>query len=483
MSGLEAVGVVSSIVQIADLGARVAFKLCTVYQKIQQTESDLKNLSKDVSLTCAILQQFGKDLERDNQIQLYSQNAFKTAQEILDECGRVFREIESVMDKDLSTIAFTTAGSPFLKLSRKAAILLKRPRLDILQTHLDRLKNTVLLMINVIVYASQQRKREIEASNADQQGFIEILMKRIHESDQKLERLTRAIKGAEPDESLKFVKSPVTSNTVGIFDKPSTMDLPASNDSDSPAPRLEELCCLSEIRDGQCDPISLKIRDYSRVIKGILQRIQDAESLLTANRQGRIKQAILDAHATELQIFIAEHGEKAGKFCTRYCQGPLFNQKWAENLKDTSERTELIAAAFTVPRDENNQVTDNMSVASERKLCATSTPDTEPERDQLKEHMLNQEEMRRVIMSRFLESDNTLMPTDEGDMLPALPRPVDRNPIDQTEEWEERYYVGVHQDEIFDLKWLLSSWTSLTEDELTLISNNIGRDNKYLQQL
>lgn len=85
-------------------------------------------------------------------------------------------------------------------------------------------------------------------------------------------------------------------------------------------------------------------------------------------------------------------------------------------------------AAFTVPRDENNQVTDNMSVASERKLCATSTPDTEPERDQFKE------EIRMVIMSRFLESDNTLMPTDEGDMLPALPRPVDRNPIDQTEE-------------------------------------------------
>ncbi|EED20487.1 conserved hypothetical protein [Talaromyces stipitatus ATCC 10500] len=473
MSGLEAVGVVSSIVQIADLGARVALKLCTVYQKVQQTESDLQNLSKDVSLTCAILQQFGKDLERDDQVQLYSQNAFKAAQEILDECGRVFREIESVIDKDSSTSAFTTAGSPFLKLSRKAAILLKRPRLDILRTRLDRLKNTVLLMINVIVYASQQRKRGIEASDADQQGFIEILMKRIHDTDQKLERLTRAIKGAEP----------VTMNTVGIFDKPSTMDIPASNDSDSPAPRLVELCCLSEVRDGQCDPISLEIRDYSRVIKDILQRIQDAESLLTANRHGRVKQAILDAHATELRIFIAEHGEKAGKFCTKFCQGPLFNQKWPESLKDTSERTELIAAAFTVPRDENNQVTDNMCVASERKLCATSTPDTEPERDQLKEHMLNQEEMRRVIMSRFLESDNTLMPTDEGDMLPTLPRPVDRNPIDQAEEWEERYYVGVHHDKLFDLKGLLSSWTSLTEDELTLISNNMGRDNKYLQQL
>ncbi|KUL81577.1 hypothetical protein ZTR_09849 [Talaromyces verruculosus] len=217
MSGLEAVGVVSSIVQIADLGARVALKLCTVYQKVQQTESDLQNLSKDVSRTCAILQQFGKDLERDDQIQLYSQKVFKRAQEVLDECRQVFREIESVMDKDLSTIAFTTAASPFLRLSRKAAILLKRPRLDILQRHLDRLKNTVLLIINVIIYASQQRKREIESPNADQQECIEILMKRIRESDQKFERLTRAIKGADPGGSLKFVENPVTINTVGIF--------------------------------------------------------------------------------------------------------------------------------------------------------------------------------------------------------------------------------------------------------------------------
>ena len=150
----------------------MALKLCIVYQKVRQTESDFQNVGKDISLTCAILRQFGKDLERDDQIQYCSQNAFKAAQEILDEGGRVFQEIESVMHKNSSTVPLHYHHQvPFLKLSQKAAILLKRPRLDILQTHLDRLKNTVLLMINIIIYASQQRKREIEASNADQQGF------------------------------------------------------------------------------------------------------------------------------------------------------------------------------------------------------------------------------------------------------------------------------------------------------------------------
>lgn len=50
MSGLEAVGIVGSIVRIVDLGARGVLKLYTVYHKTQQMESHIECLSKDVSL-------------------------------------------------------------------------------------------------------------------------------------------------------------------------------------------------------------------------------------------------------------------------------------------------------------------------------------------------------------------------------------------------------------------------------------------------
>lgn len=74
-----------------------------------------------------------------------------------------------------------------------------------------------------------------------------------------------------------------------------------------------ELSHLSEVTDDQFNLVHHEIRRYSRVIKGILESIQDAEPLLAANRHRRIKQATLDAHATELQMFTAEYGEMLGR--------------------------------------------------------------------------------------------------------------------------------------------------------------------------
>lgn len=81
------------------------------------------------------------------------------------------------MEKGSSTFAVSTeVKNPFLKLSRKLNIVFKEPQLDVLQTYLDRLKNNMLLMMNVIIYASQLRERETETSRADQKELIEILM-------------------------------------------------------------------------------------------------------------------------------------------------------------------------------------------------------------------------------------------------------------------------------------------------------------------
>lgn len=123
-----------------------------------------------------------------------------------------FRAIESAIDKDFIHYCIHER-QPFSKFSRKAILLFKSPQSDILQTHLDRLKNTMLLMMNGIVYASQIRKKEAEMLKEDQEALIEILMQQKRKSDQKFERLDRAIKSAAPDEPSAFVTSPVNINT------------------------------------------------------------------------------------------------------------------------------------------------------------------------------------------------------------------------------------------------------------------------------
>lgn len=349
MSVLEAAGVVSSIIQIADLGTRVALKLCTFCHKAKKAESNIniQTLSKDVSLTCTVLRQLGDNLRQDDQIQLYSPNAFETAHKISDECGRVFRSIEFAMDKGLSTDANAAAESSVdAKKSNPFLVLFKEPQSEVLQAKLDRLNNTMLLLLNVIIYANQLRKNDTQNSR-DQRELIEVLVQQKLESDLKFDRLTRAIEDVKLDNSSVPDKKPVAKNTVGAFNNMPVVDSSAANDSNSSArsSRITELTDLPELTSDQFSVISMEIENYSGLIEGLLENLQTAEPHLAASRHLRIKQAILNAHARELQALTGEYGVKAGQLCAQFCQGPLFDKNDRQILQQIWKRQFLAAEA------------------------------------------------------------------------------------------------------------------------------------------
>jgi hypothetical protein len=464
MSGLEAVGVVSSIVQIADLGARVALKLCTFCYKVKQAESSIQNLSKDISLTCTVLRQLGDNLMQDDQIQLYSQNAFETAQEILNECGRVFREIESAMDRDLSTCVSIGVKNSFLKLSRKLNIVFKEPQLDVLQTYLDRLKSTMLLMLNVIMYASQLRKRKSETSRADQKELVKILDQQKRVSDARFERLTRAIAGIGPDNSSAFVQNPVS---VSAFSNVPAIGPTGDNASDCLAlsARLAELSLLPKVTDDQFSLISQEVGKYSGLIRDILERLQAAESLLAANRHGRIKQMVLDAHTTELRMFAVDYGEKAGELCAQFCQGPLFDQVPSSILAATAEAPEYDRVAGTREKrtkkkrgkkrrgvrlqEAQTKKSTELIAAAFQRIGVAPIPDVETEQGQVDKDMVPVGEEHRRAMTSLLD-----------------PNRADVELYNTSVSGEDE---TSSTDNIFNLKGLLSSWTTLTADELIMI--------------
>lgn len=154
MSGLEVVGIVASIIQIADIGAKLSVKLCTFYKTVKVANKLMQDLSSDVSLTCSILNELGKTLEKDDQTKLCSEQAFSTAQEVLQECKSVFEEIESAIEKHNQE----NEKSRLMRQARKITIALLGPNLDVLKSNLERLKSTTLLMLHVIMYAGQLRK-------------------------------------------------------------------------------------------------------------------------------------------------------------------------------------------------------------------------------------------------------------------------------------------------------------------------------------
>lgn len=157
MSGLEAVGIAASILQLADVGMKVSINLCTLYSKVRRADANLQTLSSEVALTCSVLHQLGELLKQDREGQLCSQRALITAQDVLEECRRVFDEIDCVTKHCHLEVGYDR--DKFLeKAFRRMTFVFKEPDLESLRKNLDRLKSTMLLMLNVIMYAGQVRR-------------------------------------------------------------------------------------------------------------------------------------------------------------------------------------------------------------------------------------------------------------------------------------------------------------------------------------
>lgn len=154
MSGLEVLGIAASILQIAELGTKLSIKLCIFYRQVKNANESLQSLSSDVSLTCNILRQFGENLQQDEQTRFCSEQAFETAQEVLGECERVFMQIDGAIDASDRSMAH----SRLHRTARKFGIALLERDIDVLRGNLERLKSTMLLMLNVIMYAGQLRR-------------------------------------------------------------------------------------------------------------------------------------------------------------------------------------------------------------------------------------------------------------------------------------------------------------------------------------
>lgn len=99
MSGLEVIGIVASIIQVAELGAKLSVKLCSLCYTVKSANQSMQSLSNDVALTCSVLQELGKTLKQDSSTNLCSEQAMSTAKVVLNECESVFQRIDNVIEK------------------------------------------------------------------------------------------------------------------------------------------------------------------------------------------------------------------------------------------------------------------------------------------------------------------------------------------------------------------------------------------------
>ncbi|CEJ54258.1 hypothetical protein PMG11_00577 [Penicillium brasilianum] len=270
MSGVEILGVVASIVQIAELGGRLSVKLCTFCHKFKNANKALRHLSKDVALTCNVLRQLGESLGQDDLACLYSPDAFETAQDVLRECEEVFQDLESAIEQHYPD---PVSQSRIDKVARKFKFLLNESHLDTVAGNLERLKSTMLLMLNVVIYAGQIRSRREAYELQEQRNLLLILTSEKIESERNYERLTRTLQFTSITE-----KSPKTENLDG---------------------------------NGQPDEIKDELYHYCQMVKSVLHDINTVQQLLDRDRYFRIRSGFINVHKAEASALQRVHGQRA----------------------------------------------------------------------------------------------------------------------------------------------------------------------------
>ncbi|KAI9668193.1 MAG: hypothetical protein M1821_001013 [Bathelium mastoideum] len=161
-------GIAASVVQIVGLGTKLSFSFYKLASTVSSATTDLSRVAKGVNLFCLMLKQMGLALKEDRtQEPIHSAEALETVQEIIQQCGGVFDELQSMLKK-------CGWEGDDMELSRLQKIrwTVKKPRIEYVLAHLDSLKLTLAVMMQTLQTARiADISRRMSASSAASTNF------------------------------------------------------------------------------------------------------------------------------------------------------------------------------------------------------------------------------------------------------------------------------------------------------------------------
>lgn len=153
MSGVELVGIAAGVVQIAQLGGELPVKLFTFTRKIKNADKSIDSISQEIAATGAVLQQLDNELKKDEKLRLCSPEAIATARSLMDDCRRIFKELNDAVDGKGK--GFGSGAKVILGLKQRLKYPFLEPQIELLKANLEKLKSSLLVMLNVLIFAEQ----------------------------------------------------------------------------------------------------------------------------------------------------------------------------------------------------------------------------------------------------------------------------------------------------------------------------------------
>jgi hypothetical protein len=159
---MDPITICTTVLALAGAGIKLSTTLYTYSETAFRADKSVKQIAQDVSLTASVLGELGALLEQDRKENICSNNALRTASETVESCKEVFDEVNAALDKAMS-------GKTRMGGIQRLKWPLLEPKMKLLQGNLERLKSTLLLILNVVTYA-----RKIAAEYATLSPMMEL---------------------------------------------------------------------------------------------------------------------------------------------------------------------------------------------------------------------------------------------------------------------------------------------------------------------
>jgi len=188
MSGMELVGLAASVIQIADLGGRLSVTLFTFTRKVKNANKNIDALCQELAGTGAVLRQLAETLSNDEHLHLCSQEAITTATALAEGTKKAFVKLQAFVTDDGST---GCQNRPAFSLKQRIKFPFLEPHIDQLRANLERLKSSLRVILNVLIFAELLRNQEALPILKDQHELIRTLAAEKNENDRRYQEVLK----------------------------------------------------------------------------------------------------------------------------------------------------------------------------------------------------------------------------------------------------------------------------------------------------
>ncbi|CAE7193777.1 hypothetical protein CFE70_007260 [Pyrenophora teres f. teres 0-1] len=153
----ETIGLIASVLQLAGTGLKLSQALYEYADAVASADRRIRDIAKEVRLTSFVIEELGSVFRQDDTSSVISDKAVQTANETMEECSVFFAEIEVTLNKS--------------KKGKLGRLLLpfRDSKIELLRSHIDKLKSTLQLLMQVLTHAYQVWAMKIDREAEEKQ--------------------------------------------------------------------------------------------------------------------------------------------------------------------------------------------------------------------------------------------------------------------------------------------------------------------------